>query len=140
MASISIVCSPAKTFEEIDSLLAESKSFDAIEENQPVCSNAIKRFFVGAACVLTMSTAPSLPIMQNGILEPSSIEFMLGELEATHRLFSDIEQEIAMISEMRIPIDELIDADEIRNEVEIISTYMQKMKTIYAMRKKSLTL
>ena len=65
---------------------------------------------------------------------------MLGELEATHRLFSDIEQEIAMISEMRIPIDELIDADEIRNEVEIISTYMQKMKTIYAMRKKSLTL
>ncbi|MEW6381718.1 MAG: hypothetical protein AB1611_19240 [bacterium] len=52
----------------------------------------------------------------------------------SHRIEQDIK---AVLDLQASPLEKLIDEDEIREEMEIISTYMSNVKSFYASRKKN---
>ncbi len=114
----------------LDNAITDSNyTKEAISDKKKI----VKKFIFGGAfiCLLTAPIGTEANVQpKHEIISHEALSYIV---EKTERDLFEIKKDIELIAEVNsFDLDSLIDGDEIREEMEIISDYMKKAKDVYA--------
>lgn len=154
------------SLKKLDEILGQDQAIERTQELvSPFIPSKFKKIFVGAVCLMTMSANTAftkahgrlrnISLQEGCSISEDNFDIIDGDFarKVPHTQLSldttidvslntsfshKIEQDIKAVLDLQVsPLEKLIDGDEIREEMEIISTYMSNVKSFYASRKKN---